>query len=226
MLGFELTRDNRGKRGPLAAVVTEGYLALLGLRTQFLAAVAGDSFSAAFLPSAMLTAISAGLVWFGSVVLARTRFLGYSRAQAAARRASQAAAQARAAQLLAAETLQRHIGSLHHFLFAWALSSSRRRSACPLSRVSTTPSGPPRLTVPSMSCSRPRDRLWSAAPGCFLRIMSPRARVQLTRERCLAGRAHDSSRRHPLSERSPRRCSPRRLPSSRTVRSEHGNSPN
>ena len=138
MLGFELTRDNRGKRGLLAAVVIAGYLALLGLRTQFLAAVAGDSFSAAFLPSAMLTAISAGLVWCGSAVLARTRFLGYSRAQAAAWRRQ-------------LRRLGRHSFWPPRRYSATSAgstnSSSRGRSACPLPRVSTTHSaaGRPRL---------------------------------------------------------------------------------
>lgn len=124
MLGFELTRGNPRRRGVLTAVVTVGYLALLGLRTEFLITVAGDSLLIAFLQSALLTAISAGLVWCGSAVLARIRFLGHSRARAEARRAAQAAEEARAAQLEAAERLARHIGSLHHMLFPWALSSA------------------------------------------------------------------------------------------------------
>lgn len=78
MLGLELTRGHPRKRGVLAAVVAAGYIALIGLRTEFLATVAGDSFAVAFLQSAMLTAISAGLVWCGSAVLGRTRLPGYS----------------------------------------------------------------------------------------------------------------------------------------------------
>jgi hypothetical protein len=124
MLGFELTRGNPRRRSVLAVVVAAGYLALLGLRTEFLATVAGDSFLIALLQSALLTAISAGLVWCGSVVLGRTRFLGHSRTRAEARRAAQAAAEARAAQRQAIETLARHIGTLHHMLFPWALSSA------------------------------------------------------------------------------------------------------
>ena len=123
MLGFELTRGHPRRRGVLAAVVTVGYLALLGLRTEFLTTVASDSFLVAFLQSALLTAMSAGLVWCGAAILARTRFLSCSRAAAAARRAAQAADDARAAQHQAAEKLHRHIGALHHMLLPWALSS-------------------------------------------------------------------------------------------------------
>jgi len=108
----------------LAAVVTMGYLALLGLRTQFLITVSGDSLAVAVLQSALLTAISAGLVLCGSTVLARTRFPKHSRARAAARRAAQAADDARVAEFLATEKLQRHIGSLHQMLLPWALSSA------------------------------------------------------------------------------------------------------
>jgi hypothetical protein len=122
MLGLELTRGHPRKRGVLAAVVAAGYIALIGLRTEFLATVAGDSFAVAFLQSAMLTAISAGLVWCGSAVLGRTRFPGYSRAQATARRTARAAEEARKAQAEAAATLDRHLGSLYHMLYPWALT--------------------------------------------------------------------------------------------------------
>jgi hypothetical protein len=124
MLGFELTRGHPRRRGALMAAVTVGYLALLGLRTDFLITVSSDSLAVAVLQSALLTVISAGLVLCGSAVLARTRFLKHSRARAAARRAAQAAADARAAQQLAAEKLQRHIGSLHHMLLPQALRSA------------------------------------------------------------------------------------------------------
>src|ERR1700683_2923946 len=97
MLGFEMTRGHPRRRGVLTAVVTVGYLALLGLRTEFLVTVSADSLPIAVLQSALLTAISAGLVLCGSAVLARTRSLTYSRARAAARRAAQAAEDARAA---------------------------------------------------------------------------------------------------------------------------------
>jgi hypothetical protein len=124
MLGLELTRGHPRRRGVFAVVVTAGYLGLLGLRTEFLTTVTGDSLLIAFLQSALLTAISAGLVWCGSAILARTRFPSHSRARAAARRTAQAAADTRQAQLQATEKLQRHLGGLHHILFPWALSSS------------------------------------------------------------------------------------------------------
>jgi hypothetical protein len=123
MLSFEFTRGHPGQRGILAAAVTAGYLALLGLRTGFLTTVASDSLLAAFFQSALLTAISAGLVGCGAAVLARTRFLNHSRAHASARRAAQAADNARAAQLQAAEKLQRHVCSLHQMLLPCALRS-------------------------------------------------------------------------------------------------------
>lgn len=124
MLGFELTRGQPRLRGLLAVVVTTGYLALLGLRTEFLITVASEPLPIALLQSAMLTAISAGLVLCGSAVLARTRSLSLSRSRAAVRRFRQAAADARSAQSLAAEKLQRHIGGLRQMLLPWALGSA------------------------------------------------------------------------------------------------------
>ena len=91
MLGFEITRGHSRRRAVLVAVVTAGFLALLGLRTEYLITVAGDSFLVAVFQSALLTAISAGLVLCGSAVLARTRSVLHSRARAAARRAARAA---------------------------------------------------------------------------------------------------------------------------------------
>jgi hypothetical protein len=124
MLGFELTRDHPRRRNVLAAVVTAGYLALLGLRTDFLATVvASESFPVALLQSVMLTAISAGLVLCGSAILARTRPLSLSRSRTAVRRARLAETDARAAQRLAAERLQRHVGALRQMLLPWALGS-------------------------------------------------------------------------------------------------------
>jgi hypothetical protein len=124
MLGFELTRRHPRRRGLLAAVVAVGYVALLGLRTEFLITVAGESLLVALLQSAMLTAISAGLVLCGSAALGRTRSLSLSRSRAAAHRVQQAAADARAAQTQAAEMLQRHIGGLWQMQLPWALRSS------------------------------------------------------------------------------------------------------
>jgi uncharacterized membrane protein YgcG len=124
MLGFEITRGHARRHGILIAVVTAGYLALLGLRTEYLTTVAGDSFLIAVFQSALLTAISAGLVLCGSAVLARTRSFVYSRARAEARRAIQAAEDARKAEVEATDKLHRHIGTLHHMLLPWALLHS------------------------------------------------------------------------------------------------------
>lgn len=124
MIGFELTREHPRRRGLLAAVVAVGYVALLGLRTDFLITVAGESLLVALLQSAMLTAISAGLVLCGAAVLGRTRSLGLSRSRAAGRRAQQAATETRAAQTQAAEKLQRHIGGLWQLQLPWALRSA------------------------------------------------------------------------------------------------------
>lgn len=123
MLGFEVTRGHPRRRALLAAVMAAGYLALLGLRTEFLTTVAAEAFLIAVLQATMLTAISAGLVLCGSAVIARTRSLSLSRARDAMRRARQAAAEARAAQNQAAEMLQRHIGGLRQMLIPWALGS-------------------------------------------------------------------------------------------------------
>ena len=123
MLGFEWTSRHPRRRTLLVAVVAIAYLALLGLRTQFLTTVAGESFPVALLQSAMLTAISAGLVLCGSAVLARTRSLSSSRSRAIARHARQAAAEARAAQSEATNNLKRHIGGLRQMLLPWALGS-------------------------------------------------------------------------------------------------------
>lgn len=123
MLGFEVTRGHPRRRALLAAVMTAGYLALLGLRTEFLTTVAAESFLVAVLQATMLTAVSAGLVLCGSAVIARTQSLSLSRARDAMRRARQAAAEARAAQNRAAERLQRHIGGLRQMLIPWALGS-------------------------------------------------------------------------------------------------------
>jgi hypothetical protein len=121
MLGFELTRARTSRRRALTAVLVAGYVALLSLRTEFLATVSTGSLLVAFLQSALLTAISAGLVWCGSAVLARTRFLRQSRARAAAQRAAKVGEEACAARLLAEGTLERNIAVLHRMLFQWAL---------------------------------------------------------------------------------------------------------
>jgi hypothetical protein len=121
MLGFEFTRGHSRRRGILIAVVTAGFLALLGLRTQYLTTVVGDSFPVAVFQAAVLTAISAGLVLCGSAVLTRTRSVIHSRARAAARRATRAADDARNAHAEAADKLERHIGTIHQMMLLEAL---------------------------------------------------------------------------------------------------------
>jgi hypothetical protein len=124
MVGFELTSGYSRQRGLLAAVVGVAYLVLLGLRTQFLTTVVGESTAAALLQSAMLTVISAGLVLCGSVVLARTRSFTLSHSLGLVRRARRRAAAARMAQGLASQKLQRHIGALWQMLLPWALGTA------------------------------------------------------------------------------------------------------
>jgi hypothetical protein len=124
MVGFELTSGYSRQRGLLAAVVGVAYLVLLGLRTQFLTTVAGESTLVALLQSAMLTVISAGLVLCGSVVLARTRSFTLSHSLGIVRRARRDAATARIAQGLASQKLQRHIGALWQMLLPWALGTA------------------------------------------------------------------------------------------------------
>jgi hypothetical protein len=124
MLGFEMTQSQPRRRAVLATVVGAGYVALLGLRTDFLTTVASESFLVALLQSALLTAISAGLVLCGAVVLGRTRTLSLSRSRAEARRARQATEAAHAEQNRAAERLQRHLGALRQMLLPWALGSA------------------------------------------------------------------------------------------------------
>ena len=124
MVGFELTSGHSRQRGLLAAVVGVAYLVLLGLRTQFLTTVAGESMPVALLQSTMLTVISAGLVVCGSVVLARTRSFTLSHSLGIVRRTRRDAATARIAQGLASQKLQRHIGALWQMLLPWALGTA------------------------------------------------------------------------------------------------------
>jgi hypothetical protein len=124
MVGFELTSGHSRQRCLLATVVGVAYLVLLGLRTQFLTTVVGESTPVALLQSAMLTVISAGLVLCGSVVLARTRSFTLSHSLGIVRRARRDAAAARIAQGLASQKLQRHIGALWQMLLPWALGTA------------------------------------------------------------------------------------------------------
>lgn len=122
MLGLEVARGRA--RGLLAGVLTAGYVALAGLRTEFLITVSGESLLVALLQSAMLTGISAALVLCGSAIMGRTRSPRLSRARVAVRRSGHAVTDARAVQTLADERLQRYIGSLRGMLLPWAINSA------------------------------------------------------------------------------------------------------
>lgn len=122
MLGLEVTRGRT--RGLLVGGLTVGYVALAGLRAEFLITVSGESLLVALLQSAVLTGISAALVLCGSAIMGRTRSVGLSRARVAARRSGHSVADARAMQSLADERLQRHIGSLRGMLLPWAINSA------------------------------------------------------------------------------------------------------
>lgn len=123
MAGLELTREHRRRRIALLSGLLLVCAALVLLRTEFLTVVTGETVSDAFLQSLLLTAISAGLVLSGSMVLGRTCSLRLARTHAATRRARREADAKIAARALAEERLQRHFGALRQMLIPWALSS-------------------------------------------------------------------------------------------------------
>jgi cation transport ATPase len=116
MAGLEATRQDARKYAALAALTLTAYAGLVALRTSFLVTVAGEGFAAALLQAVVLSAISAGLVFLGSAVMARTRSLRLSRALAAARRARRTSQASEAAWRRAEEKLERHLGVLHRQL--------------------------------------------------------------------------------------------------------------
>ena len=148
MLGFELTRGHPRRRGILIAVVTVGFLALLGLRTEYLTIVAGDSFPVAVFQSTLLTAISAGLVLCGSAVLTRTRtvMLLAGPRRRPARRPGRRGRPARAARG------RRQAGAAHRHAAPDDPPGGAALRRCP--RASATPNGPPRSSRPSALSSR------------------------------------------------------------------------
>ena len=87
MAGLEATRHDARRYTALVVVMLTAYAGLVALRTSFLVTVAGEAVDAALLQAVVLSAISAGLVFLGSAVMARTRPLRLSRALAATRRA-------------------------------------------------------------------------------------------------------------------------------------------
>jgi hypothetical protein len=123
MAGLELTREDSRRRGTLLIFMAAGFAALAALRTEFLATVAGEPLAAAILQATLLSAISAGLVACGSVVMAKTRPLTLARALTAARRAGRASATCRAARRQAEEKMQRHWAVLQRALREWSIMS-------------------------------------------------------------------------------------------------------
>jgi hypothetical protein len=117
-----MTRDSQHRR-IVVAVLLLAYLALIILRTEFLTTVTAETLPAAGLQSVLLSAISAGLVFCGSAVIARTRHLSVARAQVAGQRAREAASAAQDAERRASDMMERHMGALRQILIPWALSS-------------------------------------------------------------------------------------------------------
>ena len=121
MVGFEVTRDHARPRGILIAIVTAGFLALLGLRAEYLITVSGDSFPVAVFQSTILTAISAGLVVCGSAC-----WPGPGRSPTPGPVPPPGAppgppSEARAAYDEAVDKLHRHIGTIHQMILPEAL---------------------------------------------------------------------------------------------------------
>jgi len=123
MAGLEATRHDPRRYAALVAITLTAYAGLVALRTSFLVTVAGESAAAAFLQAIVLSAISAGLVFLGSAVMARMRPFRLSRALAAARRARRAFEASEAALRQAEERLHRHLGVLRRQLIRQPLYS-------------------------------------------------------------------------------------------------------
>jgi len=124
MAALEATRRDSRRYAALVGIMLVAYAGLVALRTSFLITVAGDSTAAALLQAVVLSAISAGLVFLGSAVMARTRPLRLSRAQAAARRAWRASQVAESACRQADDRLERHLGVLYRQLIRHPLYST------------------------------------------------------------------------------------------------------
>jgi hypothetical protein len=124
MAGLEATRHDSRRYTALVAVTLTAYAGLAALRTSFLVTVAGEAVNAALLQAVVLSAISAGLVFLGSAVMARTRALRLSCALTAARRARRAFEASEAALRRAEERLHRHLGVLRRQLIRQPLYST------------------------------------------------------------------------------------------------------
>jgi hypothetical protein len=123
MAGLELTREDSRRRAALLILMTAGFAALAVLRTAFLVTVAGESLGTAFLQAFLLSAISAGLVACGSVVLARTRPLALARALAAVKHARRTVAACHHARCRAEEKMQLHWAVLQRVVREWSIMS-------------------------------------------------------------------------------------------------------
>ena len=124
MVGLEATRQDSRRYTILVAITLTAYAGLVAFRTSFLVTVAGESTAAALLQAVVLSAISAGLVFLGSAVMARTRPLRLSRALAAVRRARRASQASEAAWRQADEKLERHLGVLRRQMVRQPLYSA------------------------------------------------------------------------------------------------------
>lgn len=124
MAGLEATHQDPRRYALLAGITLTAYAGLVALRTSFLITVAGEGTAAALLQAVVLSAISAGLVFLGSAVMARTRTLRLTRALAAARRARRARQASDAAWRRAEEKLERHLGVLRRQLGTQPLYSA------------------------------------------------------------------------------------------------------
>ena len=124
MAALEAARHDPRRYMTLVAVTLTAYAGLVALRTSFLVTVAGETTATALLQAVVLSAISAGLVFLGSAVMARTRPLRLSRAQARARRARQASQASETAWRRAGDKVERHWGVLHRQLIRQPLYSS------------------------------------------------------------------------------------------------------
>jgi len=124
MAGLEVTRRDARRHAALIALTLTAYVGLVALRASYLVTVAGETVGAALLQAVVLSAISAGLVFLGSAVMARTRSLRLSRALAAVRRARRAYEDSETVVRLAEERLHRHLGVLRRQLIRQPLYST------------------------------------------------------------------------------------------------------
>jgi hypothetical protein len=123
MAGIELTREDSRRRAVLFSLLAAGFAALAVLRTAFLITVAGESLGAAILQAVLLSAMSAGLVASGSVVMARTRPLSLARALAAVKRSRRTAVTCHDARRRAEERMQLHWAVLQRVVREWSIMS-------------------------------------------------------------------------------------------------------